>query len=117
MAKKARRKVEEAAEPPFEFPVFDSKAFLAHEFEMTTATTVALIVAVLLGLLSLTLGLVGLPWFVPVVLALAVIAAVPVVLPRIHEAAATYTKGDWATIFLMEIFGWLGFWFLFVNLR
>jgi hypothetical protein len=117
MAKKARRKVEEAAEPPFEFPTFDSKAFLSHEFEMTVATTIALVVAILLGLLSWSLGVVGLPWFLPVVLALVVIALVPVLLPRIRPAAETYTKGDWASLFLMEIFGWLGFWFLFANLH
>lgn len=117
MAKKARRKVEEAAEPPFEFPEFDSKTFLTHEFEMTFATTLALIVAVLLGLLSWSLGVVGLPWFIPVVLALVIVAIVPVILPRVHAAAEIYTKGDWATLFLMEIFGWLGFWFLFANLH
>jgi hypothetical protein len=117
MAKKARRKVEEAAEPPFEFPVFDTQAFLTHEFELTTATTISLVVAILLGLLSWSLGVVGLPWFVPVVLAFVVILLVPFVLPRLHDQAKTYTKGDWATIFLMEIFGWLGFWFLFANLH
>lgn len=117
MAKKARRKVEEAAEPPFEFPVFDSKAFLTHEFEMTTATTIALLVAVLLGLLSWSLGVVGLPWFLPVVISIVAICAVPVILPRVHEQTKIYTKGDWASMFLMEIFGWLGFWFLFANLH
>jgi hypothetical protein len=117
MAKKARRKLEEAAEPPFEFPVFDAQAFLRHEFEMTTATTIALFVAVLLGLLSWALGVVGLPWFVPVLLSIAIIAAVPVVLTRLREEAKSYTKGDWVGLFLMEIFGWLGFWFLFVNLH
>jgi hypothetical protein len=117
MAKKARRKVEEAAEPPFEFPVFDAKSFLSHEFELTTATTIALLVAVLLGLLSWSLGYVGLPWFIPVVVALVAIILVPVILPRVHEAAESYTKGDWASLFLMEIFGWLGFWFLFANLH
>lgn len=117
MAKKARRKVEEAAEPPFEFPVFDSKAFLTHEFEMTTATTIALLVAVLLGLLSWSLGVVGLPWFLPVVISIVAICAVPAILPRVHEQTKIYTKGDWASMFLMEIFGWLGFWFLFANLH
>ena len=116
MAKKARRKVEEA-EPPFEFPVFDLPAFLTHEFEMTTATTIALVVAVLLGLFSYALMAVGLPWFVPVVLALVIVASVPAVLTRFREAARTYTTGDWAGMFLMEIFGWLGFWFLFANLH
>jgi hypothetical protein len=117
MAKKARRKVEEAAEPPFEFPVFDLKAFLTHEFEMTTATTIALLVAILLGLLSWALGVVGIPWFVAVVVAIVIIAVVPVVLTRIREETKIYTKGDWAGLFLMEIFGWLGFWFLFANLH
>lgn len=115
MAKKARRKVEEAAEPAFEFPVFDSRGFLSHEFEMTTATTIALGVAVLLGLLSWALGVVGLPWFAPVAVSLGIIVAIPVVLPRLHEEAKSYTKGDWAGLFLMEIFGWLGFWFLFAS--
>jgi len=117
MAKKARRKVEEAAEPPFEFPTFDSHAFLDHEFEMTVATTIALFVAVLLGLLSWALGVVSAPWFVPVLVSLVAIAAMPVLLPRLREQAAAYTKGDWAGLFLMEIFGWLGFWFLFANLH
>ena len=117
MAKKARRKVEEAAEPAFEFPVFDSQSFLSHEFEMTTATTIALIVAVLLGLLSWALSIVGLPWFAPVLISLGIIVAGPMVLTRIREEAKSYTKGDWAGLFLMEIFGWLGFWFLFANIH
>jgi uncharacterized membrane protein YdfJ with MMPL/SSD domain len=115
MAKKARRKLEEA-EPAFEFPVFDTQAFLRHEFEMTTATTIALIVAILLGVMSWALGVVGLPWFVPVLLAVVIIAVVPVILPRLREEAKSYSRGDWAGLFLMEIFGWLGFWFLFANL-
>jgi hypothetical protein len=117
MAKKARRKVEEAAEPAWDFPVFDAQAFLAHEFEMTVATTIALIVAILLGLLSWSLSVVGMPWYAPVVISLGIIAAVPVVLTRLREEAKSYTKGDWAGLFLMEIFGWLGFWFLFANLH
>jgi hypothetical protein len=60
---------------------------------------------------------VGLPWFLPVVLSIGIIAMVPILLPRLHEQANTYTKGDWAGLFLMEIFGWLGFWFLFANLH
>lgn len=116
MAKKARRKAQEAAEPAFEFPVFDSQSFLSHEFEMTTATTIALFVAIGLGLLSWALSVVGFPWFAPVLISLGIVVAVPFVLPRIREAAKTYTKGDWAGLFLMEIFGWLGFWFLFANL-
>lgn len=117
MAKKARRKLEEAAEPPFEFPAFDDKAFLEHEFEMTAGTTIALLVAILLGVLSWALLVVGLPWFVPVVLAIAIIVGMPVLLTRLREAAKSYTKGDWAGLFLMEIFGWLGFWFLFSSLH
>jgi hypothetical protein len=117
MAKKARRKADENAEPAFEFPVFDDHAFLSHEFEMTIATSIALGIAVLLGLLSWSLEVVALPWFVPVGLSIAIIAAAPVILTRIRTEARTYTKGDWAGLFLMEIFGWLGFWFLFANLH
>ena len=116
MAKKAKKKLEEAAEPAFEFPVFDAPAFLAHEFEMTTATTIALIIALLLGLMSWSLIQVALPWFVPVVVALVIVAAVPLVLSRLRDTKI-YTKGDWASMFLMEIFGWLGFWFLFANVH
>ncbi len=117
MAKKARKKLEEAAEPPFQFPAFNLGEFLTHEFEMTTATTIALIVAVLLGLLSWALGVVGLPWFAPVAVSLAIVVAVPFVLTRLRDETKIYTKGDWASMFLMEIFGWLGFWFLFANVR
>jgi hypothetical protein len=117
MAKKVRRKAEEAADPPFEFPTFDAKTFLTHEFEMTIATTIALIVAVLLGAFSWGLSVVGLPWYVPVVAALVIISAVPVILTRLREETEIYTKGDWAGMFLMEIFGWLGFWFLFANVH
>lgn len=115
MAKKAKRKKEDDPAPSFQFPVFDASQFLAHESEMTVATTIALLVAVGLGVLSWALESAGTPWFVPVVLAFAIMAALPVVLPKLRTTAAAYTKGDWAGLVLMELFGWLGFWFLFAD--
>ncbi len=116
MAKKARRKLEEKAEErAFEFPPFDEQKFISHEFEQTLAMGVALAGAVGLGVLSWALQVVGTPWFVPVVLALAVLVAFPIVWRRTRGPAREYTKGDWATLLLTQLFGWLGFWFLFAN--
>jgi Flp pilus assembly protein TadB len=115
MAKKVRRKAVEEHRAAFEFPEFDERAFLSHEFEQTVAVTVAILVAIGLGVLSWALVFAGIPWFVPVALSLAIVILVPILLPRFRSQARQYTKGEWAGLLMTAIFGWLGFWFLFLN--
>ena len=120
MAKKARKKLEEEAEAAsFSFPEFDEEAFVRHEFEQTIAMGFAVAVSILLAVLSFGLdrGLSGvspstLQWVLPVVIALAVTAFSPFLLQRLRNGAPDYTRGDWATVILLEVFGWIGFWFL-----
>jgi hypothetical protein len=117
MAKKARRKREEDAESTaFEFPEFDLRKFLEHEYEQTYATALSLGLAVLLGFASWGLARAGLPSVVPLVVGLAVIVFSPYLLQRVRTAAQEYTKGDWAGLILTELFGWLGIWFLLLSL-
>jgi hypothetical protein len=120
MAKKARKKLEDDAEASsFQFPEFDEPAFMAHEFEQTIAMGFALVVAVALAAVSFALdrGLSGfsqptLQWLVPLAVSIGVIAFSPLILRRLRTGAPEYTRGDWATVILLEVFGWLGFWFL-----
>jgi hypothetical protein len=123
VAKKARKKLEEDAEiSSFQFPEFDERTFIAHEFEQTIATGFAIVVAVGLAAVSFGIdrGLSGfsqptLQWLVPLALSIALIAFSPLILQRLRTGAPEYTRGDWASVILLEIFGWLGFWFLFSN--
>lgn len=119
MAKKARRRLEEDAAPPFEFPEFDEASFVRHEYEQTNAMFFSIVVAVGLAVLSLALDrlLAGvspasLQGWVPAAVSLALIAISPLILLRLRNGAPDYTRGDWATVILLEVFGWLGFWFL-----
>ncbi len=43
---------------------------------------------------------------------LAVVIASPFLIRRLRASAGDYTKGDWAALILVEVFGWLGFWFV-----
>ena len=121
MAKKARKKLEEDAEiGSFQFPEFDVRTFIAHEFEQTIATGFAVVVAVALALLSVGIDRGLAPYsqpvlqgLVPFVISVIVIASSPLILGRLRRDAPEYTRGDWASVILLEIFGWLGFWFLF----
>lgn len=121
MAKKARKKLEEDAEiSSFQFPEFDERTFIAHEFEQTIATGFAVALAVGLAGLSFALdrGLSAysqptLQWLVPLAVSIVVIAISPLIILRLREGSPEYTRGDWASVILLEIFGWLGFWFLF----
>ena len=121
MAKKARRKMEEETEEStFQFPVFDEGKFLSHEFEQTYATLLAV------GL-GLVLAFVAWAWdrylagplpallVVPLVLGIAVIAFSPFFVPRLRPEASEYTRGDWAGLIVIQLFGWLGLWFLLLN--
>jgi hypothetical protein len=116
MAKKARRKLDEDAEADaFTFPEFDERKFLRHEYEQTAATGLAIGLAILLGFVSWAIDRVGLPLVVPVVVSVAVIVFSPYLFLRVRETAGEYTKGDWAGLILTETFGWLGVWFLLLD--
>jgi hypothetical protein len=123
VAKKARKKLEEDAEVgSFQFPEFDERSFIAHEFEQTIATGFAVAIAV--GLAALSFGIdrglsaysqPTLQWLVPLAVSIAVIAFSPLIVQRLRPNAPEYTRGDWASVILLEVFGWLGFWFLFTD--
>jgi hypothetical protein len=116
MAKKAKRKLDEdGAIKPFEFPEFDERKFLRHEYEQTFATGIAISIAVFLGVVSWAMDRVGLPLIVPVVFSIAFVVFSPYLYLRIRETATEYTKGDWAGLILTEAFGWLGIWFLILD--
>ena len=122
MAKKARKRLEEEAASAFEFPEFDELAFIRHEFEQTYAMFFAVIVAIALGVASFAVdrALAGysqpaLQGLVPPAFSIAVIAFSPILLQRIRPAASEYTRGDWAGLIVLEIFLWLGLWFLLAD--
>ena len=116
MAKKARRKAGEDAEAPeFQFPEFDLAKFLRHEFEQTYAVAIALVIAIALGVVSWAVDFRTLPLAVPVVVGIVGVAFSPYLIQRLRSASTEYTKGDWAGLILVEVFGWLGVWFLLLN--
>lgn len=116
MAKKARKRLEEAAEPAFEFPEFDEGAFVWKEFELASATLLAGLVALGVGVVSSGLTLAGLPWYIPFPIGLAGIILGLFGVQRLRVYSHAYTKGDWAGLFMLEFFGWLALWFVLVNL-
>ena len=120
MAKK--KKLEDDAADAFEFPEFDEAGFIQHEFEQTYAIAFAIVVAVVLAVVSFAVdrGLAGysqptLEGLVPVALSIGTIIFSPFLLQRLRVPARDYTRGDWASVILVEGFGWLGFWFLLSN--
>ncbi|MCI4322071.1 MAG: hypothetical protein L3K18_08505 [Thermoplasmata archaeon] len=116
MAKKARRKLDEdTPETRFQFPDFEVEKFLRHEFEQTFATMLAIGLAVALAVVSWALDRAGLPYVVPAAIGVAVIAFSPFLIQRLRPAAEEYTKGDWVGLILTEAFGWLGIWFLLLD--
>jgi hypothetical protein len=116
VAKKVRKKTDELEEyRSFQFPSFDESRFLTHEFDQMAGTLAAISIAVGLGIASFFITHIGIP-YVPVVLALVVVIFSPSLIRRIHRPVTPFTKGEWAGFFLMEIFGWLGIWFLLLNL-
>ena len=42
--------------------------------------------------------------------------ASPWIFQRLRPASSEYTKGDWASLILMQTFGWLGIWFVLTDL-
>lgn len=116
MAKKVRKRPEDDEAHKFEFPPFDEKKFLVHEYEQTIATLTAGALAVLIGLVSWVLTVKGLPWFAPAVVGVAVLVLTIPLLQRIRPLYTVYTKGDWAGVIAIEFFGWLGLWFVLLNI-
>ena len=115
MAKKARKKLEEDAEPPFEFPVFDEPGFIWKEYELTSATALAGLVALALALVCWVLTSIGIAWYFVFPLGLAAVVGGTWVLRRVRPRAEVYTWGDWAGLVALELFGWMSIWFLLVN--
>ncbi len=115
MAKKARQKSEET-ESAFEFPEFDEKGFLDHEFEQFYATIIAFILGVVVGVAAYIVGRLGLSWEIPFGVGLAGVAAGALLIRQLRPASTDYTKGDWASLVLLMFFGFLGFWLLLAGL-
>ena len=117
MAKKARRRLEEAEEEEaFRFPDFDERKILAHEYEQSFATAFAVVFAVLLGLMGWALDRTSIATAVPWLIGFFGVVATPFVRRMLRPRSGEYSKGDWAWIVLTTCFGWLGLWFLFLNL-
>ena len=121
MAKKAKQRLaEEEKYETFRFPEFDERKFLAHEYEQSIATALAVLLALLLGAVSWEIdrvvgpnsGLLEVPWIVGF---LGVVSG-PYVIRTLRPLAGEYTKGDWAWLILTTFMGWLGIWFLLADL-
>ena len=121
MAKKVKRKLEEEEEyKSFQFPEFDEEAFFEKEYEQGRAVWLAIAFAVLLGvgayLLSLGFYSLGLPQGLSAAVALPLLILTLFLLRRLRPQAKSYARGDWASLIMLEVFGWLGIWFLLLNL-
>jgi hypothetical protein len=116
MAKKARRRLEEDEEfHSFQFPRFDDEQFLAHEFEQTYATAIAFALAGGMAVVSYLIDRANLPAVLALAAAIAILVASPFLIQRLRPLSSEYTKGDWAGLIVMMIFGWLGLWFVLLN--
>jgi hypothetical protein len=117
VAKKARRKIEEAEErDAFQFPDFDERKFLAHEYEQSIATAAVVGWAILLAAVAWETDHLRLPTVVGWVAGLIGVVAVPFYIGGIRPLSTEYTKGDWGWLILTAFMGWIGLWFLFLNL-
>jgi hypothetical protein len=115
VAKKVRPKTEEEA-AGFEFPVFDEHKFVHHEFEQTMATLIAFGLSMVLAVASYLLGRLNLTFVLPLIAGLAGIVFSPSIVQRLRPLASEYTRGEWAGLILLELFGWLGVWFLLTDI-
>ena len=121
MAKKAKQRLaEEERYETFRFPDFDERKFLAHEYEQSVATVLAVLLAAVLGAVSWAIDrMIGsassfleVPW----ILGFAGVVAGPYIIRMLRPLSAEYTKGDWAWLILTTFMGWLGIWFLLADL-
>jgi hypothetical protein len=115
VAKKARQKAEDE-EPAFEFPEFDEKGFLEHEFEQFYATVIAFLLGVVVGVAAFIVGRQGTPWEVPFGVGIGGVVVGTLLIRQIRPASKDYTKGDWASLAILIFFGFLGFWLLLAGL-
>ncbi len=116
MAKKAKRKLEEDDEyKSFQFPEFDDTKFLAHEFEQTYATAIAFGVAGAMAVVAYLIDRANVPAVVAVVASILILLSAPFLIQRLRPLSTEYTKGDWAGLIVMMLFGWLGLWFVLLN--
>jgi di/tricarboxylate transporter len=125
MAKKVRKDpAKRDTVKEFHFPEFDVRGFIEHELEQSYATTMSLVFAVVVALASWRLSVLGsslgsiyLPALTAVALLLGIVCAVAVVLMigRARPRSSDYRKGDWASLIVIYLFFWLGFWALFLN--
>lgn len=120
MAKKVKRKLEEDDEAKsFKFPEFDEQAFFEREFEQGRAVWLAIAFAVSFGVLAYVLSwvfhLIGIPQGLSAAVVLPLLILSPFVIRRLRPKAKSYARGDWASLLMLEIFGWLGIWFLLLN--
>jgi hypothetical protein len=116
MAKKARKKMEDDAIPAFEFPTFDEAGFVWKEYELTSATVLAGIIALGLGLMGWILTGFGLNGFIPLGIGIVALAGSYFLIQAVRRNSSYYTKGDWAGLIALEFFGWLAVWFLLLNI-
>lgn len=119
MAKKVRSNPEENEESRFEFPVFDERAFILHELELTWGMAMALMVAAIAGILSAALSIYGGPSLTiaaPIGLGVLAVILSPFLFLSLRRATRDYTKTDWAGVIALEIFTWLGIWLLLAGI-
>ncbi len=116
MAKKVRRRLEEEEAAAFEFPPFDEATYATKEFELGMGLLVVGIITVVIGFASWALSIAGLTVWVPLAVGIFVIVLSPFVIQRLRKRSTLYTKGDWAGLIAMELFGWFALWFLLLDL-
>ena len=120
MAKKARRRTEEQAKEEeshhFQFPEFEELKWILHELELSLALAVAFVITVGLAVLSWAYDQATSSFlFLPLLVGIGVIAFSPTIIQKLRPLSHEYTRGDWAGLIVVELLGWLGLWFLFLN--
>lgn len=118
MAKKVRGvpDAESDEEPDFEFPAFDERGFLDHEYEITRGMLITLGVAFLVAGISWAVNYVKLDWWLPLLIGFGVLIGLYWIVTALHHRAYIYTKGEWATLLAVYFFGWLAAWFVILDI-